>query len=104
MKDPEKAIVRKKVTIMTFLDPLRLLAQKDVLLNLIFGGCIYAIWSMVTSSTTSLFKQNFGLDELVLGLAFLPNGESPARPIFLSQVTNPLKALVPSSDQELSDR
>jgi Ca2+/Na+ antiporter len=49
-------------------------------LNLIFGGVVYAIWSMVTSSTTGLFKSRFGLSELVLGLAFLPNGTSPSYP------------------------
>lgn len=74
MQDPEKEIVRKKITISTFVDPLRLLTQKDILLNLIFGGIIYTIWSMVTSTTTSLFKSAFGLNELLIGLSFLPNG------------------------------
>ncbi|KAK3321245.1 major facilitator superfamily domain-containing protein [Cercophora scortea] len=64
----------KRVTLMTFVDPLRLLAEPDILLNLLFGGVVYAIWSMVTSSTTRLFKQSFGLSEVFLGLAFLPNG------------------------------
>lgn len=74
MQDPEEAIVRKRITVSTFTDPLRLLTQKDVLLNLIFGGIIYTIWSMVTSTTTSLFKSAFGLNELLIGLSFLPNG------------------------------
>jgi Ca2+/Na+ antiporter len=65
-----------KVSIMTFVEPLLLLKEKDILLSLIFGGTVYAIWSMVTSSTTGLFKQIFGLNELQLGLAFLPNGNS----------------------------
>ncbi|KAJ9130068.1 Major facilitator superfamily transporter [Pleurostoma richardsiae] len=74
MRDPEDIVQRKKVTIVTFIEPLRLLTERDILLNLLFGGAVYAIWSMVTSSTTGLFKSRFGLSELLLGLAFLPNG------------------------------
>ncbi|KAJ4393952.1 hypothetical protein N0V93_003169 [Gnomoniopsis smithogilvyi] len=73
-EEPAEPIIRKKITARTFLEPLQLLIQKDILLNLIFGGVIYTIWSMVTSSTTSLFKETFNLSELTLGLAFLPNG------------------------------
>ncbi|KAK6827642.1 MFS general substrate transporter [Apiospora arundinis] len=46
----------------------------DVTLHLLFGGMVYAVWSMVTSSTTGIFKRHFGLNELELGLVFLPNG------------------------------
>lgn len=74
LEEPSEPIVRKKITIQTFVDPLKLLVQKDILLNLVFGGVIYTIWSMVTSSTTGLFKDTFGLSELTLGLAYLPNG------------------------------
>ncbi|KAI8312042.1 Itaconate transport protein [Colletotrichum sp. SAR11_59] len=69
-----KSSPRKKVTFMTFVEPLRLLIQKDILINLVFGGIIYAIWSMVTSSTAGLFKESFGLNELQIGLCYLPNG------------------------------
>ncbi|CAG8982345.1 hypothetical protein HYALB_00005347, partial [Hymenoscyphus albidus] len=72
--EPDDTIIRNKVTFLTFIEPLKLLKEKDVLCNLIFGGAIYAVWSMVTESTTALFKQNFGLTELLLGVAFLPNG------------------------------
>lgn len=72
--EPVDAIERKKLTVQTFIAPLKLLAQKDVLINLVFGGIIYTIWSMVTASTTGLFQSRFGLNELQLGLAFLPNG------------------------------
>ncbi|KAJ4423177.1 hypothetical protein N0V82_002171 [Gnomoniopsis sp. IMI 355080] len=74
IKDSVEPIISKRITVGTFLEPLQLLIQKDILLNLIFGGVIYTIWSMVTSSTTGLLKKYFGLDELTLGLAFLPNG------------------------------
>ncbi|KAF6807943.1 major facilitator superfamily transporter [Colletotrichum sojae] len=74
LEDPEGRAPRKRVTLATFVEPLRLLVQKDILINLIFGGVVYTIWSMVTSSTTGLFKTLFGLNELQIGLAFLPNG------------------------------
>ncbi|KAH6641867.1 major facilitator superfamily transporter [Chaetomium tenue] len=74
IQDPSDTPQRKKVTLMTFIEPLRLLTEMDILFNLLFGGVVYAIWSMVTSSTTGLFKSRFGLSELLLGLAFLPNG------------------------------
>lgn len=77
MRDPEQPIKRKQIRVSTFTDPLRLLGQRDILLNLVFGGIIYTVWSMVTSTTTSIFKSAFGLDELLVGLAFLPNGELP---------------------------
>ncbi|KAH8680694.1 major facilitator superfamily transporter [Xylariales sp. PMI_506] len=72
--DPVAPIKRKEVTLQTFVDPLKLLGQKDILINLVFGGVVYTIWSMVTSTTTDLFKSRFGLSERLLGLAFLPNG------------------------------
>jgi len=74
MQELDGTVQRKKVTPMTFIEPLKLLGEKDILLNLLFGGVVYAIWSMVTASTTGLFKSRFGLNELLLGLAFLPNG------------------------------
>jgi hypothetical protein len=74
MVDRDDSYSTPKVTLNTFLMPLLLLKEKDILTSLIFGGTIYAIWSMVTSSTPTLFKQAFGLNELLLGLSFLPNG------------------------------
>ncbi|KDN67712.1 putative major facilitator superfamily transporter [Colletotrichum sublineola] len=74
LEDPDEPIQRKKITLMTFIEPLQLLVQKDILINLIFGGVVYTVWSMVTSSTTVLFKQLFNLSDLEIGLAFLPNG------------------------------
>ena len=69
-------ISRPRVTVMSFLGPLKLLTEKDILANLIFGGTVYTVWSMVVASTTELFKQRFGLGDLTLGLIFLPNGTS----------------------------
>jgi len=56
-----------------FLEPLRMLKEKDIVLSLLFSSMIYAIWMMVTVSTTSLFASVFQLKEAALGLAFLPN-------------------------------
>lgn len=50
MKDSEDMIKRKKSTIMTFIDPLKLLKERDILFNLIFGGTVYAMWSVATTS------------------------------------------------------
>ncbi|KAK1989215.1 major facilitator superfamily transporter [Colletotrichum cereale] len=74
LEDPEEPYKRKEVTLMTFVEPLRLMIQKDIVVNLVFGGVVYTVWSMVTSSTTVLFKQRFNLSDLEIGLAFLPNG------------------------------
>jgi MFS family permease len=71
--DPD-IMPRRRVTRKTFTEPLKLLIRKDIILNLLFGGVVYAIWSMVTASTTPLFKGTFALNELQIGLAFLPNG------------------------------
>lgn len=65
---------RPPIVLRTFVEPLLLLKQKGIVLNLVFGSVVYAIWSMVTSSTTSLFHQLFLLNELQLGLVFVPNG------------------------------
>lgn len=79
-KEDEDMLPRKRVTAQTFIEPLKLLGEKDILFNLLFGGAVYAVWTMVTSSTTRLFQQSFGLNEMLLGLAFLPNGRNPLPP------------------------
>lgn len=66
--------VRSPFLLRTFFEPLLLLKQKGIALNLIYGSIVYAVWSMVTSSTTALFHQLFLLNELQLGLIFIPNG------------------------------
>lgn len=72
--DVEIAGTKPRITVMTFVEPILLLTQKDIITNLFYGGVIYMIWSMVTSSTTNIFKQTFGLNELQVGLCYLPNG------------------------------
>jgi len=67
-------IPRKKVTVSSIVAPLRFLFEKDVFITLFFGSIIYTVWSMVTSSTTALFQSRFHLNDLQIGLVFLPNG------------------------------
>ncbi|KAI0809823.1 MFS general substrate transporter [Xylaria sp. FL0064] len=53
--------VREEINIRTFINPFKLLAEKDILF-------------MVTSTTAGLFKAYFGLNEFLIGLCFLANG------------------------------
>lgn len=75
MEDPGEKPEVPKVTFKTFTAPLKLLAQKDIITLLFSGGMVYTIWSMVVASTTGIFQDRFRLNELMLGLVFLPNGE-----------------------------
>ncbi|KAK1750996.1 major facilitator superfamily domain-containing protein [Echria macrotheca] len=74
MEDPDDTAALPKVSLSTFLEPLRLVVEKDIFVSLVFGGMVYTVWSMVVASTTGLFKPLFGLSELTLGLVFIPNG------------------------------
>jgi hypothetical protein len=60
------------------IQPLGSLFEKDVFVSLFFGSIVYTVWSMVTASTTNLFKSLYHLNNLQLGLAFLPNGAVPS--------------------------
>jgi MFS family permease len=65
---------KKKVTVSSIVAPLKFLFEKDVFITLFFGAIVYTVWSMVTSSTTALFQDPFHLNDLQVGLVFLPNG------------------------------
>jgi MFS family permease len=65
---------KAKVTFKTVLAPLAFLGEKDVFITLFFGSIVYTVWSMVTSSTSSLFEAKYGLNSLEVGLTFLGNG------------------------------
>lgn len=71
--EPEDRQPPPKPTLKEFVATLALLTDKSIVMSLIPGGIVYDIWNMVTASTTTLFKDNFHLNELLLGLAFLPN-------------------------------
>ncbi|CZR64513.1 related to synaptic vesicle transporter SVOP and related transporters (major facilitator superfamily) [Phialocephala subalpina] len=65
---------KRKLALSGIVAPLKFLFEKDVFITLFFGSIVYTVWSMVTSSTTSLFQSRFHLSDLQIGLAFLPNG------------------------------
>ncbi|PBP27927.1 MFS general substrate transporter [Diplocarpon rosae] len=65
---------KAKVTVSSIVAPLRFLFEKDVFITLFFGSIVYTVWSMVTSSTAAIFQARFKLDDLQVGLVFLPNG------------------------------
>ncbi|OAA40162.1 Major facilitator superfamily transporter [Beauveria brongniartii RCEF 3172] len=73
-EESEALAPRPKVSFKTFLEPLLLLREKDVLVSLVFGGTVYSVWSIVVATTTALFKDLFHLNDLLLGVVFLPNG------------------------------
>lgn len=55
---------REKLRVQSFVAPMRFLFEKDVFTTLFFGGIVYAVWSMVTASTTALFKERYDLNNL----------------------------------------
>lgn len=67
-------VVRPEIKLRDFWEPLRMLGEMDTLLNLLFGGVVYSMWSMMTGTTTMLFAEWFDLTELHIGFAYLPNG------------------------------
>jgi len=70
-RDPS---LRRKISISIIIFPLKLLLEKDVFIFILYGAWQYTVWSMVTSSTSSLFQSRFHLNDLQIGLIFLPNG------------------------------
>lgn len=66
---------KKRVTFKTVLAPLTFLGEKDIFITLFFGSIVYTVWSMITSSTSSLFESRFGITTLEVGLTFLANGK-----------------------------
>ncbi|KAF2015809.1 MFS general substrate transporter [Aaosphaeria arxii CBS 175.79] len=61
------------LTVRTFMEPFILLREKDVAINVLSGAIIFMMWMMVTVSTTGLFKTIFNLNDLQVGLAYIPN-------------------------------
>lgn len=67
-------VPKKKIKVSSIVAPLKFLLEKDVFVTLFFGSIVYTVWSMVTSSTKALFQGRFNLNDLQIGLVFLPNG------------------------------
>lgn len=68
-------LVKPKLKLRDFLEPLRMLGDMDTLLNLFLGAVVYSMWSMMTGTTTMLLTDKYDLSELEIGLAYLANGE-----------------------------
>ncbi|GAA5998425.1 MFS transporter [Rhodotorula paludigena] len=54
--------------------PLKMFREKDVVCVLVFNAVTYTLFYTVTTSTGSVFKDTYGLNETELGLCFLANG------------------------------
>ncbi|KPM41931.1 hypothetical protein AK830_g4634 [Neonectria ditissima] len=55
--------------------PLKYVFEKDIFVLLSWGALVYTLWSMVTSSTTTVLLRTFpSLNQWQVGLCFLPNG------------------------------
>ncbi|KAG6359713.1 hypothetical protein INS49_010765 [Diaporthe citri] len=67
-------VSKPEVKLRDFWEPLHMLGEMDTLLTLVFGGVVYSMWSMMTGTTTMLLAEKFGLNELHIGFAYLPNG------------------------------
>jgi hypothetical protein len=65
--------LRPRLELRKFREAFHLLCEPDIILSLAFSGVIFAIWMIVTVSTTTLFMTHFGLKESFVGLAFIPN-------------------------------
>lgn len=65
-----------EMTWRAILAPLTFLVEKDIFVILFFGSIVYAVWSMVTSSTTDLFQNVYHLTSLEVGFTFLGNGKT----------------------------
>ncbi|KAJ2982913.1 hypothetical protein NUW58_g6342 [Xylaria curta] len=69
--------IRKKVRLVTFLNPLpslRLLLELDLFILLLCNGIYYAVGACVQTSLSSLFIQVYGYGELQAGLVYIPFG------------------------------
>ncbi|KAF4490280.1 multidrug resistance [Fusarium agapanthi] len=65
----------EKLSWMTIIELLTYILRMDILVLLSWGALVYTIWSMVTSSTTTvLLKTSPDLTQWLVGLCFLPNG------------------------------
>lgn len=70
----ERSRKRQKLHWKAFTEPLEWLGNKDVLCLLGIGGAVYTVQSMITASQADVFTKTYQLNDLYLGLSFLPTG------------------------------
>ncbi|KAH8668069.1 major facilitator superfamily domain-containing protein [Tricladium varicosporioides] len=71
---PGSSAAPGRFSIKALLVPFRFLLERESFCAILFGSMVYAVWSMTTSSTAPLMQEHFHLNNLQLGLVFLPNG------------------------------
>ena len=54
--------------------PFRILASKQAAPIVVFLAIYYAVWQMSITAMSSLFKNQYGLNEIQIGLTFIANG------------------------------
>lgn len=64
VKPSELELENQRVTLRMFYQPLLFLFEKDIFCTLVNGAIIFAVWSMVFSSTTVVMQRAYGLDTL----------------------------------------
>jgi MFS family permease len=70
---PETNLPPKKSPV-DFLAPLRMIIGMEVTYIIVFLSVYYAVWQMLVTIMSTLFKQVYGLSELQIGLTFIANG------------------------------
>lgn len=81
LKTPTGSVVRStfshepaRLSAGLILEPLQLFKEKDIMTSVAFGAISFTMWIMVTVSTSGLFEDKFDLNDIQLGLSFVPNG------------------------------
>ncbi|KAA8913035.1 major facilitator superfamily domain-containing protein [Sphaerosporella brunnea] len=65
---------KEKLSIAVFAAPFKFILEPDVFVSLFFGGIVYTVYSMISSSTTTSLQNLYKLNDLEVGLAFGANG------------------------------
>ncbi|ORY97648.1 putative multidrug transporter [Syncephalastrum racemosum] len=76
-KKPENTMTRRQTWLQWLLDPLQPLLyakEKDILILLIFYSVQYAACYTVTTSMPVLFGELYGLNDILIGISYFPNG------------------------------
>ncbi|CAG8944424.1 unnamed protein product [Penicillium salamii] len=71
---PPSSVPRRRVQIVNPCSTLRLLSHRPVGLVLLANGVLFSSYYAVTAAIPSLFKHHYGLDDMGIGLCFIPAG------------------------------
>ncbi|TVY71173.1 Itaconate transport protein [Lachnellula suecica] len=73
----------KSLSMESLFEPLRCLAQKDVLATAFLGSVAFAICTTVITTTTTMLEQHYQFSAFIIGLTFLPAGAGSMLSFFL---------------------